>query len=87
MWLVSDTVRTPHFEHKFNHTGLWCKTGSIDVKAFGGSGAGPFYETRIKIDHLNLGATRVGALQQIRGFGGEVGDGCVSISFSSLSCL
>lgn len=86
MWLVSYKVKGTNFGHKFDHNGLAVpfRAETINVNTFGGSGTGTVYETRVRIDHLALEETFVGALETIEGFGGEVGDGCVTIF---LSCL
>ena len=57
-------------------------SGTIGAPVFGGEGTGSLYriETKIKTQDglVNWGNIFVGALEKIEGFGGEMGDGCVS---------
>jgi hypothetical protein len=71
------------FVQKFDYNGLLAASKEkFMVNAFGGEGAGRFYRAPTRIDEAELGSTIVGALDEIKGFGGEVGHGCVTISFS-----
>jgi hypothetical protein len=91
MWLVAHDVITksdklPEFAHKCvrNNWRPRFKASKIDrfaVNAFGGTGKGRNYFANTKIGQVSLGSTIVGVLLEIEGFGGEIGDGCVT------SCL
>lgn len=75
------------FKHKFDHTGLpsvYTAPGynGFQVNAFGGKGSGGNYCSATKIGQVDLGKTIVGVLEKFEGFGDEIGDGCVMISFS-----
>ena len=79
MLLVSDGVHAkPPFGHKFVGTDMQHQKTKFEVDAFGGQGTGRNYWSAIKIGGVDLSDTIVGVLERIKGFGGEMGDGCVS---------
>jgi hypothetical protein len=70
---------TSHF--RLRNRGSKGSLGSkFTVNALGGKGAGRTYYSDTKIDQVDLGSTIVGVLEEIEGFGGEIGDGWVMIS-------
>ena len=86
MWLVSSSD-TGSFEHKFDlrltglrfrSKGAGAQDSWLTVNAFGGKGRARNYNTETQIGEAKLGGTIVGALKDIEGFGGEIGDGCVT---------
>ena len=92
MWLISFDIKQYSerlFRHKFDYRYLQSQRTSTKVKnirftdfAFGGTGSGRNYYADTKIGQVYLGSTTVGAIDAIEGFGGEIGDGCVTISLS-----
>ena len=83
MWLVDAKVQQEDnqriFTHRFTLLDNRKALNEIAVKIFGGEGDGHTFRTNIAIGKVNLGQIHVGFLQTVTGFGGEIGDGCVTV--------
>ena len=89
MWLVDAAMQERNqriFAHKYSPTAINHEK-EIAVKIFGGEGHGRIFRTTIAIEDVDLGEILVGFLRTITGFGGEIGDGCVTLSFVLLLSL
>ena len=84
MWLVDARIKQDPNQQIFEHkSGMASQEQEhekrIDVKIFGGEGHGRIFRTNVVIGGMNLGEIRVGLLDKVTGFGGEIGDGCVML--------